>query len=80
MHQSSELHDSLTARGGALSSTTVNGDDKHVLNLSTGKIIASAWGTIGVAYILIKAIKRVIPIALEPFGSGAMRLSGPQLG
>lgn len=27
----------------------------------------NAWGSLGVVYILAKAIKRVLPIALEPF-------------
>jgi hypothetical protein len=39
------------------------------LNLTTGKILSSMWGSIGVVYILVKAIKRVVPIALEPFFS-----------
>lgn len=57
-----------------------SGDDAHDLNLTTGKVMASAWGTAGVAYILIKAIKRVVPIALEPFGKGAVALSRAELG
>ena len=74
------LHNSLSIRGGALSSTNGAHDDTYDLNLTTGKVLASAWGTLGVAYILIKAIKRVIPIALEPFGKGALALSKMQLG
>lgn len=42
----------------------VSGQD---LNLTTGKVLASLWGACGVVYILVKAIKRVLPIALEPF-------------
>lgn len=30
-------------------------------------IFGSVWGTMGVVYVLVKAIKRVLPIALEPF-------------
>uniref|UniRef100_A0A7R9WR65 Uncharacterized protein n=1 Tax=Craspedostauros australis TaxID=1486917 RepID=A0A7R9WR65_9STRA len=37
--------------------------------------IGSLWGTTGVVYILAKAIKRVLPIALEPFTSSAMVLT-----
>ena len=37
------------------------------LNLTTGNVLASLWGSCGVVYILVKAIKRVLPIALEPF-------------
>jgi hypothetical protein len=72
------LYQSLAVRGGALASKS--GDDAHDLNLTTGKVMASAWGTAGVAYILIKAIKRVVPIALEPFGKGAVALSRAELG
>lgn len=39
------------------------------LNLTTGKVVSSLWGSLGVVYILVKAIKRVVPIALEPFRS-----------
>lgn len=43
-------------------------------------IFGSLWGTGGVLYILSKAIKRVLPIALEPFQTGAVPLSQFQLG
>ena len=43
-------------------------------------VLASFWGTAGVLYILGKAIKRVVPIALEPFQDGAVPLSQVQLG
>ena len=43
--------------------------------------ISSLWATGGVLYILSKAIKRVIPVALEPFKEGALRpLSQFELG
>ena len=42
-------------------------------------IAASLWGTGGVLYILAKAVKRVLPIALEPFEKGAVPLSQFQL-
>ena len=53
--------------------STMSGDDAVVgkdLNLTIGKVLASMWGSFGVVYILAKAIKRVVPIALEPFFSG----------
>ena len=34
-------------------------------------LLGSLWGSLGVIYILAKAIKRVTPIALEPFGEAA---------
>lgn len=40
----------------------------------------SIWGTGGVLYILAKAIKRVMPIAQEPFLAGAVPLTQVQLG
>jgi len=66
----------LTIRGGALgASTSSSADDANKsspavvkdLNLTAGNILASLWGSCGVVYILVKAIKRVLPIALEPF-------------
>jgi len=63
----------MAVRGGsgtALSSAAdgdavVTGQD---LDLTMGGTLASLWGACGVVYILLKAIKRVLPIALEPFG------------
>ncbi|KAL3795371.1 hypothetical protein HJC23_009544 [Cyclotella cryptica] len=75
----SSLGKSLAIRGGALRSSA-GSDDTLDLNLTTGKVLASAWGTCGVAYILIKAIKRVVPIAMEPFGKGAVALTKVELG
>eukprot|EP00569_Conticribra_weissflogii_P003713 CAMPEP_0171328722 /NCGR_PEP_ID=MMETSP0878-20121228/815_1 /TAXON_ID=67004 /ORGANISM="Thalassiosira weissflogii, Strain CCMP1336" /LENGTH=267 /DNA_ID=CAMNT_0011828591 /DNA_START=246 /DNA_END=1049 /DNA_ORIENTATION=+ len=73
----------LLVRGGAraMANENVNEAAAYDLNLSTGKVIASLWGTCGVAYILIKAIKRVVPIALEPFmtGEGVVPLTNVQL-
>lgn len=43
-------------------------------------LFTSLWGSGGVIYILAKAIKRVMPIALEPFQKGAVPLSQVQLG
>lgn len=39
--------------------------------------LASAWGSGGVAYILIKAILRILPIALEPFVKGGGEVVAP---
>jgi hypothetical protein len=78
----------LAVRGGALgSSTTIGssinngGSAETDLNLSAGNVLASFWGASGVAYILIKAIKRVLPIALEPFSKadGIVPLTNFQL-
>jgi hypothetical protein len=38
------------------------------------------YGTGGVIYILLKAIKRVLPIALEPFQKSAVPLNQFELG
>ena len=73
----------LMVRGGggatALSSSTTASSDNNdgattivakELNLTVGSVLSSLWGSCGVVYILAKAIKRVLPIALEPFGKG----------
>jgi len=65
-----------TPRGGARMSTSSN----DTFDKSPGLTISSLWGTGGVLYILMKAIKRVIPIALEPFQEGAVPLSQFELG
>ena len=61
----------ISSSSSARSVTTMSGGGSDVkgtdLNLTTGKILSSMWGSIGVVYILVKAIKRVVPIALEPF-------------
>jgi hypothetical protein len=44
------------------------------------QLSSSLYGTTGVMYILIKAIKRVYPIALEPFAKGGVPLTQFQLG
>ncbi|GKY91823.1 hypothetical protein MPSEU_000153900 [Mayamaea pseudoterrestris] len=43
-------------------------------------VFSSLWGTFGVVYILAKAIRRVLPIALEPFQAGVVPLTQVQLG
>lgn len=49
-------------------------------NRSISVLLASLWGSGGVIYILAKAIKRVLPIAMEPFAEGAVPLSQLELG
>jgi len=77
--------DILVVRGSnaALPSTTSTEEKvgREDLHLSIGNIVTSLWGTAGVVYILLKAIKRVVPIALEPFGKGenAVPLTQSQL-
>lgn len=65
-------------RGGNSASPSPGGED---LDLSAGNVVASLWGTVGVAGILLKAIVRVAPVALEPFGKGegVVPLTRPQL-
>ena len=43
-------------------------------------LFGSVWGVTGVLYVLAKAVKRVMPIALEPFQAGAVPLSQFELG
>jgi len=38
-------------------------------------IFGSLWGSMGVIYILVKAIRRVLPIAMEPFAGGSLTFS-----
>jgi hypothetical protein len=78
MNHIQTIHPLTVARGGAISSQR-SGDNQHDLNLTAGKAVTSAWGTFGVAYILIKAIRRVLPIALEPF-KGGVALNNFELG
>lgn len=84
---SSSSSSAVMVRGGsdgtALSASTT-GDNAAVgqdLNLTPGKVVASVWGACGVVYILAKAIKRVLPIALEPLtkGEGIVPLTQFQL-
>ncbi len=63
------LASAQAARGGASSSDATG-----------ASTLASLWGAGGVVMILGKSIKRILPIALEPFGSGAVSLSTFQLG
>lgn len=38
--------------------------------MTAGKLLASFWGTGGFIYILLRSIRKIVPIALEPFGVG----------
>eukprot|EP00591_Stephanopyxis_turris_P007146 CAMPEP_0195531298 /NCGR_PEP_ID=MMETSP0794_2-20130614/34947_1 /TAXON_ID=515487 /ORGANISM="Stephanopyxis turris, Strain CCMP 815" /LENGTH=190 /DNA_ID=CAMNT_0040663035 /DNA_START=160 /DNA_END=729 /DNA_ORIENTATION=+ len=66
----------MTVRGGAESS------DNEIAKGGVSQVLASFWAMSGVVYILMKAIKRVMPIALEPFSKieGVASLSTFQLG
>ena len=73
----------LTLRGGKTShsvSTTANDTSeshKHILTPVINGLI-SLWAAGGVVMILGRAMKRIVPIALEPFGKGAVPLSSFQ--
>lgn len=65
------------SRGGALKAVTTS---KEESSMTPYRFLASFWGTTGVVYILAKAIRRVLPIALEPFLEASTPLSQFQLG
>jgi hypothetical protein len=69
-------------RGGALkSSANSNIQSAPEKKKSMVDTLASFWAAGGVVMILAKSIKRILPIALEPFGSSAPSpLSQFQLG
>jgi len=57
--------------GSNLSAIMFNGGEVHnTSSRSLADSLASFWGSFGVVYILMKAIVRVVPIALEPFAHG----------
>jgi hypothetical protein len=72
------------ARGGAqqaqASSVSSNEQPSKCPLRKFSVLLASAYGTGGVMYSLIKAIRRVLPVAIEPFTQGAVPLSQFQLG
>lgn len=82
----SNMAGSVARGGGATSPSSLRNSKSPVSTDSkcpvTGAaaIFGSLWGTGGVIYILTKAIKRVIPIAMEPFQEGSMPLTQLQLG
>jgi len=64
-------------RGGALFATTASNGTEDAIKCPFTKTMAlfgSLWGSLGVVYILAKAIKRVLPIALQPFGGESAAL------
>ena len=60
-----------SVRGGAASS--------EASSVSVPLLLSSLYGAGGVVYILLKAVKRVVPIALEPFAEGGVPLTTFQL-
>ena len=80
------LQPAFLPRGGAAAKKVVLNEAAQPVSESkcpvTGSvaILSSVWGAGGVIYILAKAIKRVLPIALEPFQKGAIPLGQVQLG
>jgi len=84
---------SLNARGGALSTPRggvryAEPSDDELATSSDAGILSKAlsgfgsmWGSMGVVYILAKAVKRVLPIAIEPLNAGStLALSNIQWG
>lgn len=86
-HQSPSLSqfeetDILSIRGGSsggssMSSTSVDVEERD--SPKFGGVIASAWGSLGVIMILMKAIIRVFPIAMEPFRADSRVLTAFEL-
>jgi len=74
---SNNLHPMSVLRGGATSAAATSSSDLAESKCPVSKTMAifgTFWGSLGVVYILAKAIKRVLPIALEPF-TGSLILS-----
>jgi len=71
----------LSVRGGSAKSSLASDDigDSNASSRTLGKTLASFWASFGVVMILGKSIKRVLPIALEPFNGSATPLSTFQL-
>ena len=76
----STLRGALLIRGGALNQAQESTGTTKCPFTKFTKLAASLYGTGGVLYILGKAIRRVAPIALEPFAKGAIPLTQLQLG
>lgn len=68
----------LFASGGAQVDASAAGDGDSI-DMTTGKFLASFWGTGGFVYILLRSIRKIVPIAMEPFGDGAVPLNRVQL-
>jgi hypothetical protein len=84
--KSGHVANSMAVRGGGLKAATADstgGASGEASKCPFSKFIqlsSSLYGTTGVMYILIKAIRRVYPIALEPFAKGGVPLTQFQLG
>jgi hypothetical protein len=70
----------LVARGGSLKASEASSGRSGGLAKPLLQLSSSFYGTFGVIYVLVKAIRRVLPVALEPFSEGATPLSNFQLG
>ena len=49
------------------------------IDMTSGKLLTSFWGTGGFVYILVRSIRKIVPIAMEPFRDGAVALNRFQL-
>lgn len=67
-----ERTEESTVRKSNLSAVMISGGETQetATSPSFADSLASFWGSFGVVYILMKAIVRVVPIALEPFSGG----------
>lgn len=52
--------------------------DENQLSLTPGRVLGSLWGTGGFCYILIRSIRKIFPIAAEPFAEASIPLSNFQ--
>jgi len=75
---SSQDETHITVRGGAASATEGSGTDSSS-GRKLANTVASLWAAGGFIMILGKSIKRILPIALEPFNGAAASLSTLQL-
>lgn len=66
-------------RGGSKKLASSSSETNETKSSSILNTMASLWGAGGVVYILAKSIRRILPIALEPFGDTAIPLSTFQL-
>ena len=76
--ESLDLVNAISRGGVRLATSSTNetdGTKSSILNTTA----SLCWGAGGVVYILAKSIRRILPIALEPFGDAAVPLSPFQL-
>jgi hypothetical protein len=66
-HAHKQMPSTIISRGGAKKAVPDSDDGDSSSLRKLGTLCSSLWGTTGVVYILVKAIRRVLPIALEPF-------------